>query len=416
MKKLKYIFLLIWLILPLRTIWAQTYTGRVTDEAGMPLPYATVYLMQDPTIGTATNNDGIFTLQTGVTQRSQVIVSFLGYEKKELTLATFVSDTLFTVRLKEQPLALEETVVSAKASKQKNKKKAISQLLYSVYNQMQYDFSDEPYMVQLVSDVRMDAGNQPWGMEQMIARVVTLPKRGQEGRDSVQFAGEVCKRFFSPTIRQRANDIYAGEELEGEMLTAASAIDSGVVVHKALWAVGNIRYDFEQLMNDTKNWSVTNENEGETVLTHTEKHNFIGIVKINYKRHFIVDSKTYRVRKFSEELEGQISIPFGYKVKGVYLDMLNLLNMSNERIEKFRLRKMTVKMRMNTIFQTMNGHIYPKERNLVTDALITSTKKVNIPLKVQATQRTTSIQTENVQPMTPSQMTRRMERTIVEIY
>ncbi|MBR1809866.1 MAG: carboxypeptidase-like regulatory domain-containing protein [Paludibacteraceae bacterium] len=408
--------LLISLCLIASIVQAQTYTGRVTDEKGTPLPYATVYLLQDPAIGTATNSDGIFTLQTGVSLQSQVIISFLGYEKQELTLASFAGTALHTVQLKEQPLALEETVVSAKASKQKNKRKAMAQLLYKVYNQMQYDFSDEPYRARIVSDVRMDSEGQPWGMEQMIASVVTIPRIATEGRDSVQLAGEVCKRFFDQSIRTRADSIYKDAQLTGNMRNAASAVDSGVVVHQGLWALGNVRYDFEKLMDDVRHWTVTNENEGETVLTHTEKHNFLGIFKITFKRHFIVDSDTYRIRSFSEEADAQVSILFGYKIKGLYLDMLNLLNMDNERIEKFRLRRAFAHVQLNTIYQQVNGHLYPKEKNLKADALITSTKKVDIPLNIRATQRVISVETENVRAMTEAEMTRRMKRTIVELY
>lgn len=394
----------------------QTYTGRVTDEKGSPLPYATVYLLQDPQIGTATNSDGIFTLQTGVSLQSQVIVSFLGYEKRELTLEYFADTVLKTVQLREQPLALEETVVSAKASKQKNRRKAMAQLLYKVYNRMQYDFSDEAYEARVVSDARMDSEGQPWGMEQMIARIVTIPRAATEGRDSVQLSGEVCKRFFDQDIRNRADSIYKDTELTTNMRTAASAVDSGVVVHKGLWALGNIRYDFEKLMDDVKHWSVSQENEGETVLTHTEKHNFLGIFNIVFRRHFIVDSETYRVRSFSEEADAKVFILFGYRINGLYLDMLNLLNMDNERIEKFRLRRATAKVRLNTIYQEVDGHLYPKEKNLHADALITSTKKVDIPLNIRATQRVISVKTRNVSPMTEQEMTRRMKRTIVELY
>ncbi len=396
--------------------YAQTYTGKVTDEKGVPLPYATVYLLQDPSIGTATNTEGVFVLQTGVSTQSQVIVSFIGYEKQELRLEQFADSGLYTVRLKEQPLALEETVVSAKAGKQKNKRKQMSELLYKVYNQMQYDFSDDAYKCRIVSDVRMDAEEQPWGMEQMIASVVTLPRLADEGRDSVQFAGEVCKRFFKQEIRNRADSIYQNKKLKKDMRNAAYEVDSGVVVHQGLWALGNIRYDFEKLMKDVRHWSVSNENEGETVLTHIEKHNFLGIFKIEFRRHFIVDSETYRVRSFSEEADAQVSILIGFRVKGLYLDMLNLLNMNNERIEKFRIRRATAKVRLNTIYQTVNGKIYPKEKNLKADALITSTKKEDIPLKIRGTQRVTRIQTENVSALTEKEMTRRMKRTMVEIY
>lgn len=395
---------------------AQTYTGRVTDERGEPLPYATIYLMQNPAVGTATNYDGIFTLQTGVSLQAQIVVSFLGYEKQELQLAFFADSVLRTIQLKEQPLALEETVVSAKAGKQKNKKKAISQLLYKVYNRLQYDFVDEAYSSRIVSDVRMDSEGQPWGMEQMVAIVVTIPRIATDNRDSVQLAGEVCKRFFDKNIRSRADSIYKDRQLKGDMRNAASAIDSGVVVHRGLWAMGNVRYDFEKLMSDTKHWSVSEENEGETVLTHIEKHNFIGIFKVEFKRHFIVDSDTYRIHSFSEEADAQVSIPFGYKIKGLQLDMLNLLNMDNERIEKFRLRRATAKFRLNTIYQEIDGHLYPKEKNLKTDALITSTKKENIPLNIKATQSVISVKTSDVRPLTKKEMTKRMERIMVEIY
>ncbi len=396
---------------------AQVYTGRVVDDRGNPLPYATVYLLQDPAIGTATNLDGIFHLQTGVSLQSQVIISFLGYEKQEVTLAYFADTAMRTVRMHEQPLALEETVVSAKAGKQKNRRKAMSQLLYKVYNQMQYDFPDEPYQCKIVSDVRMDAEGEPWGMEQMIARVVNLPRQGIDNRDSVQFAGEVCKRFFDSQIRARADSIYKDDQLTTGMRKAALSVDSGVVVHQGLWALGNIRYDFEKLMDDVKNWSVSQENEGETVLTHTEKHNYLGMFKIVFRRNFIVDSDTYRVRSFSEEAEAKVSIIFGYKVKGLYLDMLNLLNMNNERIEKFRIRRATAKVRLNTIYQQVDGKLYPKEKNLKADALITSTKRqdMTIPLNIRATQRVTAVRTSGVVPMTESQMTRRMRRTLVEL-
>ncbi len=396
-------------------LWAQQYTGRVIDQQGKPVSYATVYLLQNPAIGTATNADGIFTLETGVHPSAQIIISFLGYEKQERTLNDFVTDTA-TITLKEQPIALEETVVAAKAGKQKNKKKAMTTLLYKVYNQMLYDFPDEPYRSRIVSDVRMDSEKQPWGMEQMIASVVNLPGKADDGRDSVQFAGELCKRFFQPAIRNRADSIYQDQKLKGDMRKAAAAIDSGVVVHQGLWALGNVRYDFEKSMDDIRHWEVTNESEGETVLTHTEKHNYMGFFKIEFQRHYIIDSDTYRIRRFSEEASAQVSIPFGYKVKGLNLDMLNLLNMSNESIEKFRLRRANAHVRLNTIYQFSDGHLYPKEKNLVADALITSTKRTDIPLNIRATQRVTRLQTTNVTPMTPLQMTKRVKRQIVELY
>ena len=398
-------------------ISAAEYTGKVLAVTGEPIGYATVYPIDDPIAGTATNDAGEFRFSTNLPPDSKVIFSFLGYEKQELPLAVLTDSA--TIILIEQPIALEETVVAAKASKQKNKRKQLASLLHSVYVQMEKDFSDNNAEYRIVSDVRMDSEGETWGMEQMIARIVNLPSQGREGKDSIQVAGEYCKRYFKQSIRQLADTIYKSQTLENMDKNArrmASAIDSGVVVHQGLWAAGNIRYDFEKYVNDLKHWVVSNESEGETVLTHTESHNWFGIVKYSIKRHYIVDSETLSVRRFSEQGTLNVNIPFGYKLNADQLQMLNLLNMGEAQIEKFRLRKANGTVSLNTIYQQRDGHIYILEKNLKADATMLGTKQMEIPVQVRATQRVTSLRTENVQPMKKSQMTRRVPRQIVEIY
>jgi len=397
---------------------AVEYRGRVVDAQGQPVPYCTVYLEENPVCGTCTNNDGCFTLSADVAAASsKLIFSFIGYEKqsKPLSLFAVTDQTLPDVVLIEQPVALEETVVMAKASKQKNKRKAMAQLLYKVYNRMQYDFSDAPVRYRVVSDVRMNSEKVPWGMEQMIASIVCIPGMGKDGRDSVQFAGEHCKRFFQQSIRNRADTILAGQRLDKELRKMATEVDSGVVVHRTLWAIGNIRYDFEQTMNDLRHWSVSRESETETVLTHVEQKNYLGIFKYEYRRHYIVDSETYRVRRFSEELTMALNVPFGHKFKRDELELLNLLNMSDNEIEKFRLKKADATITLNTIYKLTDGHLYPQEKNLRTTAKLVGSKDKVIPIDVRATQHATQVKPDAA-PLTKSQMTKRVQREIVEIY
>ncbi len=418
---MKRLFCGILFITAVLSAYAAIYTGRVVDEKGQGIGYATVYPEADPVAGAATNNDGTFTINTDLPESSTLIISFIGYEKQTLPLQVFAlnaTDTA-TVTLHEQPIALEETVVAAKVSKQRNKRKQMAALLHAVYVRMEQDFSDDPARYHIVSDVRMDSEGEAWGMEQMIASVVILPEAAKDNRDSLQFAGEYCKRFFQPTIRALADTILAGDGLERidkDMRKAANAVDSGVVVHRSLFALGNIRYDFEKWVGDVRNWTVSNESEGETILTHIEKHNYLGIVKYSVTRHYIIDSETLSVRRFSEYGEGQVNIPFGMRLNKDQLQILNLFNMDDRQIEKFRLRKMNAKVQMNTIYQQRNGHIYILEKNLHSDAKIIGTKQMEIPVQVSATQRVTSLQTEQVQPMKRTEMTHRVKRQIVEIY
>lgn len=395
---------------------AADYRGRVVDEHGAGVPYATVYLTDNPVVGTATNNDGFFVLSTDVAASSQLTISFIGYEKFTTTLSALqTTDQTPIIALREQPVALQEMVVAAKASKQKNKRKQMAQLLYKVYNKMQYDFAETATMCQLVSDVRMNADNTPWGMEQMIAKVVNIPGQGRDGADSVQFAPEYCKRFFQQQIRNRADTILAGDRLDNNLRKMANEVDSGVVVHKALWAIADVRREFEHAMNDLKHWAVSNESAHETVLTYTENKNYLGIFKYRYRRHFIVDSDTYRILRFAVDGHVELNIPFGYRFREDDLELLNLLNLREQQIEKFRLRHAVADGTMNTIYSVQNGHVYPCEKNLKVNADLQGTRKMSIPIEVKATQHAGHI-TPNAAPLSRGTMRKRVKRQIVPIY
>ena len=425
----------------------STFIGRVVDQNGEPIPYATVYPEIAPEWGTATNNDGFFRFEANLTKDSRIIVSYIGYEKKSVlaeqlllngeALNSEALNGVAIITLVEQPIALEETVVAAKKSKQRNKRKQMAELLHAVYVKLEEQFPDDNAQYQVVSDVRMLSDGSTWGMEQMIANIVVLPEQAKEGRDSVQFQGRFCKRFFDARKRAQADSILASDALErmeqknapkghpANMLRrAANAVDSGVVVHHALFAIGNMRYDFEQAMTDTKHWTVSNESEGETVLTHTQSvSRYLGCFKMTFQRHYIIDSRTYEVRRFSEHAEVKVFIPFGIKLNADQLQMLNLVNMSENSIEKFRLKRLRGSVDLNTIYQrrpvtsvSSAERVYILEKNMICDAHILGSKKAEIPLIIKATQRVTDLQTENVKPLSPSQITRRVRREIVEIY
>ena len=409
---------------------ATTYAGRVVDEQGSPIAYATVYPEIAPEWGTATNADGYFAFDANLTPDMKIIVSFIGYEKASVTAEQLIANSQEPIALKEQPIALQETVIAAKASKQRNKRKQMASLLHAVYVKLEEEFPDNNTRYQIVSDVRMQSNNSTWGMEQMIANVVVLPERGYQGRDSVQFQGRYCKRFFDARKRAEADSILASNTLEhieqksapkgkpANMLRrAVNAVDSGVVVHAALFGLGNMRYDFEQAMTDTRHWTVSNESEGETVLTHTQKvSRYLGCFQMTFQRHYIVDSYTYSVRRFSEHAEVKVTIPFGIKLNAEQMQLLNLLNMSEQQINKFRLKRLHGSVDLNTIYQRENGQVYLLEKNMICNTHIVGSKNTEIPLLIQATQRVTGLETQGVLHLTRSQITRRLHREIVEIY
>ncbi|MBR1787060.1 MAG: carboxypeptidase-like regulatory domain-containing protein [Paludibacteraceae bacterium] len=418
MLKQRNILLLLLSLLFSTTLVATDYRGRVLDEKGLPVMYATCYVLEEPTIGTATNTDGYFLLQTDIEDTKHLVISFLGYEKQEKPLSFYLpksDSSVVTVQLQEQPIALQELVITASPKKIRNKYKQIAALLDTVFYQMSADFTNQPAQYRLVSDVTMFSQGKPWGMEEMIATIVQQPGKGKDGRDKIQFSGELCKRYFDNKIRKRADEILSEDKLDDRWRQGANELDSGIVTHHHLWRMGNIVYNFKETMTDYKHWSVSRESETETVLTYTEKHNkFLGMLKYVIYRHYIVDSKTYSVKRFVETGDVKINIPFGYKLKGVNLQLLNLLNMSEQNIEKFRIKKANATMTLNILYKRTNGHLYIQEKNVIAEADIIGTKKRDIPLKVHATQRVTDIQTDNVTPL--KKVNTRVKRQIVPIY
>ena len=98
-------------------VYSTDYQGRVVDIDGRGIGYATVYPEEDPVAGAATNDQGFFHFSTDLPETSTVVVSFIGYEKQVLPLRVFTQSDSAVVVLHERTIALEETVVAAKANK-----------------------------------------------------------------------------------------------------------------------------------------------------------------------------------------------------------------------------------------------------------------------------------------------------------
>lgn len=83
----------------------NTVSGRITDQYGDPLPYATV-LVEGSTIGCYTDADGFYTLN--IPQgKNQISVSYIGYNP----VTIYITSATHNIVLAEKPLMLEEVIV-----------------------------------------------------------------------------------------------------------------------------------------------------------------------------------------------------------------------------------------------------------------------------------------------------------------
>jgi hypothetical protein len=87
-------------------------SGVVTNEKGQPVFAANVYLKSNLQTGVTTGFDGVFGLETG-NLNDVLIVSFIGYETKEIHLSAIDITKTITVVLKESNQALDEVIITA---------------------------------------------------------------------------------------------------------------------------------------------------------------------------------------------------------------------------------------------------------------------------------------------------------------
>lgn len=84
-----------------------TVSGRVYDSQNEEVPGASVYVKNNPTVGTITDIDGKFTIQAKV--GDVLVISFIGFTNQEYKVSA--RNTPLTIRLKDNAEALEEVVV-----------------------------------------------------------------------------------------------------------------------------------------------------------------------------------------------------------------------------------------------------------------------------------------------------------------
>ncbi|HCQ14631.1 MAG TPA: hypothetical protein DIU20_00120, partial [Cryomorphaceae bacterium] len=91
---------------------AQTVTGKVVDDAGLPLPGAAVAVKEQLGIGAVADVDGAFTL-TGIKPGSiTLVISFIGFETQNIPLEVVANTTKnLDIKLKESSSSLDEIVV-----------------------------------------------------------------------------------------------------------------------------------------------------------------------------------------------------------------------------------------------------------------------------------------------------------------
>ncbi|XWW47846.1 carboxypeptidase-like regulatory domain-containing protein [Fibrella sp. USSR17] len=103
---------------------AQTrLTGTVKDDRSQPIPGVNL-LIKGSNTGTVTDRDGAFTLESSQTPPFTVVVSFVGYARREIPVTS--ASQVLTVSLTEEAILADEVVVSASRVPEDIRKAAVT--------------------------------------------------------------------------------------------------------------------------------------------------------------------------------------------------------------------------------------------------------------------------------------------------
>lgn len=401
-------------------VLAEDLSGVVVDDLRgvvrtadlVPVAYASVYLKSDPARGTVTDNRGFFSLSLEGARKRDVVVSYIGYERVMLPLKGLTEgDTLF-VTLVEQPILLEESVVSAR-SKRVNKRRAMKELLRLVENKMEVDFPDTPHKYQIVSDFYLYGGGNVMVFDELFGNAVEMPRARENGQDSIQIMTDVSKGYIDAHILHAMDSL--GTNLLGEREKAmVRKVDTTSVMHRYLWGV-NIKSMFAQLDKSPRHWSVSRENDSVSVLTFVDNKNFLGVVKASLTVNFIIGTYSLGVVKMTQNMNVAVNIPFGYKLKKDELAFLNMVNFTGEDFTKYRVKKGDMNILRNVIYEQTGRETVVKEKNLVAQGSITDNKGNALEMNNTARISVLSFQTSGVVPYSQKELDRKVVRTIIPI-
>lgn len=379
------------------SLLAQTAIGFVIDEDGEPIPYASVYVKNDPIGGTMTDLDGRYELQFDSFSKGddEVVFSFIGYRTEIFSISEITSDSVFYVQLVEQPIMLEGATVMAKISR-KESVKLKKEALKKFVEQMREDFPKRTAEYPVFSMYNGSQDSRQLIHHEIVGTIFEYPIDNRYGGDSVALVVKSVKEFtteeakvaydkFNEMADDRINSKKNKKKKKNKLsYTKRDLDDQSLRMHRFLW--GGPTGSLIDLLNVKKpaKWDYTMIGD-DAVLIYTEKENYMGIVKGELQLHFYIDPVTFKINKIAQSLSGELHIPFGYKLKDDELEFINALQFGHDTLDRYRVRHAYVDVLRNVFFRrTKDGNVVVREKNLEVRGDIIDTKRKKLSYSAEA--------------------------------
>ncbi|MCL5129042.1 SusC/RagA family TonB-linked outer membrane protein [Algibacter sp. L4_22] len=219
----------------------KTISGVISDNAGLPLPGATV-LVKGTSSGTSTDFDGKYSITAN--QGATLVISFVGYTKTEITIG---ASKIINVTMDEDAATLDEVVVTALGIKRS--KKSLGYATQEIGNEEIATVKEANVLNQLsgkVSGLSIQRTNNLGGSTNVVIRGQTsltgsnqalfvidgVPISNRNTNTGTQSQGSTGYDYGNPVSDLNPDDIESMNVLKGSAATAlyGSRASNGVIV------------------------------------------------------------------------------------------------------------------------------------------------------------------------------------------
>jgi len=407
MKKSFLLFLL--LCMAQWSLMATKIEGRVVDSKGTGLSYVSLYLKHYPEVGTITDINGRFSLEVP-SMRDSLIVTLVGYETVFINLSKINADKSLRITMKDQPVILHEVVVHVQKDSKKKKSKREERaemlaFLQKVYDQVLKDFPQTNVNHKVVSDLTATSDGKVVMFDEWIGEILEI-RNYKAWDDSIQMKMDLNKRYINQSFKgtlesYNPNDYSKRERKHVEMMDVKSL--KRIQPHKIAWAL-DVQKMIYRYKSDAKHWTKVDKDNHTVVLTLTLTNKLPGIYKLVRKLVIAIDRDTYSIMTISERINGEVNIPFGYKLTSAELAILNAFVLDQDGFEKYRLKGFKGTMCRNTIFRRQDGQLVTSEKNFTADGYIVDNKDNKIVFGTKVKTKVLSVQTKGVKPFSATEL------------
>lgn len=294
-------------------------------------------------------------------------------------------------QIPEYHFELEEAIITATARHGKKQHRAeMRNLLDSIYVRlMEVDAPKSGEKFSIVSDIGIVRDNATITRDRMSGTLFELPEGRKDGKDSIALEVASYFNYLDAGIKRGLEN--SGSELLNETMGEKNGrILDSTFVHKALWRTADARTVLENTYQDEKFWNSTLMEDGSLSVVFSRSRKILGIVSAIQKIVINVDRNNYAIKSAWSDILVRVKLPFGYKLSPDELDVLNLVNLTGEEMEKFKIKSAVI-------------HVYGIEKRRESSGRMISAEKWMKNTVAIADRKDTKLDFENTCSMTIQQ-------------